>query len=359
MKKIILTTTAVLSLTINLFADETANLPLVKDSVFANLRESKSQYISAHKEKEINDLYRGTRDMETLRRIIVDPSVNRCATKVVNRIKNDLGLASDKDVERAILGLRLDDSIDDVSANILMKANNISLAIATPIAKDDMNEEEENKALEIYKTKVTALQNKNLCLEDSYRELVGALSSEAPKYYRSLKHINKIALDNDLISESLFKRLEVLRASKVHEWPLTLSGYAENLENINKRFVERKKESASLVTSVKFRQKKSLRQSLYERFDSTQIILLANIVKGLKTRLESKDVTINIDYVDRPTEIINLSPMEKFRFILKLLRKELSDINNSTLLGGKTASYMDLIAASYEVGYINANEIEQ
>ena len=92
--------------------------------------------------------------------------------------------------------------------------------------------------------------------------------------------------------------------------------------------------------------------SLYNKFDSTQIILLANIVKGLKTRLESKDVTININYVDRPTEIIELTPMEKFRFILKLLRKEMADLNNSSLLQGRNANYLDLITAAYEVGYI-------
>jgi hypothetical protein len=69
-------------------------------------------------------------------------------------------------------------------------------------------------------------------------------------------------------------------------------------------------------------------------------------------------VTIHINYVNQDSEIINLSPMEKFRFILKLLRKELATINNSSMLNGQRASYSDIITAAYEVGYISSQEIE-
>jgi uncharacterized protein (UPF0147 family) len=358
MKKTILTT-VVLSLTLNLFADEANNLPSVRDSIFKNTRESASELISNLQKDEVESLYKDTREIGILRSIISDRTINRCATKVIAKIKENLNLNNEKDVNLAVLGLRLDESIDDVSAKVLLNTNELSRSISIPFTKDELNGSEEEKALEIFKTKAKDIHDKNLCIEDTYRELVGKLAGSAPKFLRNLKQINKIALRDELINDSDFKTIEMLRRNKVYQWPLTLSEYAKSLEQIAKQFSGRVKESSTLVTSVKFRQKKSLRQALYEKYNGTQIIILANMVKALKARLESKDITITINYIDRPSEIISLEPMEKFRFILKLLRKELANLNNSSLLGGQPANYMDLIAASYEVGYIKADEVEQ
>jgi hypothetical protein len=343
----------------NLLAIEVINPPFSEDHIFSNLRESSSRLISSSKAREIEKLYNGTKEIEILEKIISDRSINRCATKIIAKIKKDLSLNKKKDIELAILGLRSNDSIDDISADILIKANDLSVLISNPIARDSLNAEDEEEALKIYKNKAKDIHNGNLCFEDTYKNLVNNLSDSRPKFIKRLKHINKIALNNDLISDEEFKKIELLRINKVHEWPLTLSTYAQSLEAISKNFQTRKKESSSTITNVKFRQKKSIRQKLYEKFDSTQIMLLANIVRDLKVRLESKEITIAIDYENQKTEIITLSPMEKFRCVLKLLRKELSTINNSSLLGGNTATYMDLIAASYEVGYISSLEIEQ
>lgn len=359
MKKLILILTVVPSLTINLFADEAANLPAAQDLVFANIREGRSSLMSSQKEDQVRNEYQGNPDLKVLKSIVADRSINRCATKVIRKIKNELGLTNQSDVELAVLGLRLYDSLDDVSANILLKANDLSNAVAAPITKDDLSSDEEEQAMDIYKSKADDFKNRTLCMEDTYRELVGKLYSKAPKFLDNLKHINKMARNEGYITDDDFKTLEVFRIKKVHEWPVTLGSYAQSLEQLSKRFNTRVKESSNLITQTKFRQKYSMRMSLYQKYNSTQIIMLANIVKGLKTRLESKDVTITINYVDRPAEVIELSPMEKFRFILKLLRKEMADLNNSSLLDGKSATYLELITAAYEVGYISANEIEQ
>lgn len=359
MKKLIFIV-LVFALITNLFADEVADPgSTMPDLVYLNLREGQSELISPSQRDEIEKITSDKEEMSVLRKIITDHSINRCATKVVGAIKHKLDLRRKSDVELAILGLRLDNSIDDVSAKILMNANDLSLLLPNPIARNELNSDEEDKALVIYKSKANDIRNKSLCIEDTYRELVSKLSSGAPKFVRNLKHINRLALDHGLLSDEDFRMVEILRARKVQEWPITLSSYARSLDFINKKFPDRKKESTTFMAKGKFHQKKSMREILFEKYDSTQIMLLANIVKDLKTRLDSKDITINIDYSDRPTEIINLSPMEKFRFILKMLRKELANINNSTLLDGKNATYYDLISASYEVGYISSNEIVQ
>ncbi|MFA6237714.1 MAG: hypothetical protein WC635_10340 [Bacteriovorax sp.] len=349
------------SLTFNLVAQD---LPVEATTEFSykNIREGKSALIPRFKEDDIARMYRGTKAINVLRKIITDKSVNRCATKVISAIESQLDLVSDKDVEDAILGLRLDDSIDDVSAGLLIHASKLSRPLANPIAKNELTDEEEAKAISIFSSKISDIKNKSLCIEDTYRSIYFSLVKESAKFGKHLKHLNKIAFDRDLISEAEFRRLETMRAGKVYEWPLSLSSYAQTLDTLAKRFPDRVKESSELITDNsegKFRNKKSLRQSLHEKYNSTQIILLANMVRDLKKRLEASDISININYPDQPTEIISLSPMEKFRFILKLLRKELSTINNSSLLNGRSASYIDIITAAYEVGYISSAEIEQ
>lgn len=358
MKTILLIATLCSSLTLNLLAGEIeAFLP--SDSPYRNLREGNSHLITSTKEDDVARLYKDTKAIESLRRIINDKTINRCATKVVSAIQKELNLSGENETELAILGLRLDESIDDVAAGILIKAADTNF-VAHAIAKNDLTAEEETKAMEIYKGKVADLQNKTLCIEDSFRTLVGKLAEGSYKFPKNLKHINRLALDKNIIKESDFKILERLRAKKVHEWPITLNTYRTNLDAIAKNFPGRKKESSKLVTDAgRFKNKTALRQGLYERFNAAQITMLANVVKSLKKRLDSKDVTIHINYVDQESEIISLSPMEKFRFILKLLRKELALINNSTVIGGKRATYIDIITAAYEVGYISSDEIEQ
>lgn len=358
MKNILIITSLCLSLSLNLFAQELIDLNAV-DNPYKNLREGSSHLISNNKRDEINNLYRGSPDLAVLKKIIADKNINRCATKVVASMQNELGLNSEKDIELAVLALRLDESLDDVSAGILIKAADTNF-IANPIAKNELTLEEEAKALAVYKTKVVDLQNKKLCKEDVYRELVGKLNTASLKFTKHLKHLNKLALNKNIIKETEYRSIETMRATKVHEWPITLSSYRSSLDTIAKNFPLRTKEASKLVTDAgRFRSKTSLRQGLYEKFNGTQIMILANVVKSLKKRLDSKDIKIHINYVDQDSEIINLSPMEKFRFILKLLRKELATLNNGTILGGQRANYIDIITAAYEVGYISSTEIEQ
>ncbi len=326
---------------------------------YENQRESSSRFINTENESEIKRLYDQTSNFEILKEISKDKSINFCASKFIQSIKNKLYLLDPKEIETAILGLRINDSLDDISTNILLKTNAMTTALPSIIVKNDLNDEEEKRSLEIFRSNLKSLKDDSQCIEDSYRALVKSLIKEMPKFYKNLKHINNIAYKNNLINKKQFKILEVLRANKVYEWPLTLSEYGNTLMSLAKAFPSRSKDSSVLVSKVSIKQKKSLRQNLFERYNSTQIMIMAKIIADLKRRLDSNDVSIIIDYQDHDSEIIALSPMEKFRFMLKLLRRELAQLNNGSLMNGQNANYLDLIAASYEVGKIQSSEIEQ
>ena len=330
------------------------------ENPYINMRESSSVLINRINEDDIKKKYKGTWAIKTLRGIISNQQINRCATKVVSAIQGQLNLKNDSDIKEAVLGMRMDDSIDDIAAGILIKATKIDSIIRHPIAANDLTAEQENNALEILRKEIGATQNKSACAEDAYRAVVSKLLAGSLKFKKNLKHINKLGLDHKIINFKTFTEFEKMRAQKVHEWPITLNNYASSLESLAKRFPERTKDSSPTVTNGgKFFNKTSLRQNLHEKYNSTQIILLANVVKDLKRRLDSKEISIHINYVDQESEIINLSPMEKFRFILKLLRKELAILNNGSLLNGRPANYIDIITASYEIGTISSLEIEQ
>lgn len=331
-------------------------------NIFENFREGKSSLITDENRDEIAKLYVGTKSLNILKNIVSDKNINRCATKIVSAIKNNLNLKNDGDVRLAILGLRFADSLDDISAAILIKASGLSSPLRQPFTRSKLSDVEEENALLIFKSQIKDLKNSSLCIEDSYSALAIRLASASPKYIKNLKYLNKLALDHNIINENNYRTLETMRSGKVHEWPLTLLSYGQSLDYFSKKFPNRTKQSSETITDKtagKFRHKISLRQALYNKYNSTQIILLANMAKQLKQRLEAKNIAIVINYSDDQTEVIDLNPMEKFRFILKVLRKELATLNNSSLLNGNPANYLDIITASYEVGYIGANEIEQ
>lgn len=333
---------------------------LSEQAIFVNLRESETALIGQKEALKLKERYAGSGALDIGLELLNDRSINRCATKFVATAGHKLGLNGVAEMEEFILGLRVSDAIDDVAAELFIKAARIKPILNHAIAHNNLTAEEEVRALDLYRKQVEEIKGKKYCAEDAYRSIVFELYTGSLKFKKTLKHINYLALEKKIISEGMFKDFENLRAADVHEWPMTLSKYAANLESIAKKFPERKAEQSQTMTKKgKWKGKNSLRQTLHEKFNSTQIYLLADVIKKMKKRLDSKNIQVHINYSKEQTEIINFSPMEKFRFILKLLRKELATLNNGSLLGGQQATYIDIIAAAYEVGYINSVEIEQ
>lgn len=356
MKTKIIITFASFSLVTNLFAQEITLLN--QDSPYKNLREGKSQYLDAESSSQVRSYYQNSNEMRKLVAIISNEAINSCASSVIDKISKDLSIYNDGERKNAILALRLNESIDDVATSILLKANNKDY-VNHSIKIRKLTSAQETKAIGVFKKLKKEIKNTELCPDDTYRLIVSNLYKEDKDLIERLKIINSEARDQGVISSKEFKRFEELRINKVYEWPLTLAEYKKSLSSINKMASDRKPERSNLVTDTKvIKGKYSLRQVLYQKFDSTQIYILANMLKNFNKRLEAKDVSVHIEYHEDPTEIISLSPMETFRFILKLLRKELAELNNSSILKGQPASYLEIITAAYEVGYISEKDIE-
>jgi hypothetical protein len=118
-------------------------------------------------------------------------------------------------------------------------------------------------------------------------------------------------------------------------------------------------EKSNFVTLKADKLKVTRRQRLLEEYSDLQIMMMANVIKKLRVRLESPKAEILIYDRQNGVETIELEPMERFRLAIKLLRKEMALLSLNTYFAGRSPSYMDLMISSYEVGIIPASELEE
>jgi hypothetical protein len=77
--------------------------------------------------------------------------------------------------------------------------------------------------------------------------------------------------------------------------------------------------------------------------------------------MDAHRVAINFQYTNTPDselETYVLSPMERYRLSIKLLRKDLGEVQRSELFRNTNVEYEDLVTAAYETGLIKSEELE-
>src|SRR5690606_21993198 len=129
--------------------------------------------------------------------------------------------------------------------------------------------------------------------------------------------------------------------------------------NLRNQYPVMGNESSEFVAGKASKQKQSYRQRLYENYSEMQIIIMGNIIKKLRTRLESPRAEILIFDKEEDFETIVLGPMERFRLAIRLLRKEMAELKLNTFFDGRTPDYLDLITASFEIGAIAGEEVDE
>lgn len=323
-------------------------------SPYANHKEGKSQYINEHNQDEIQNIIHSSKFIE-FNALLTDAKINSCASDLrlsIEEINQD-----EYKFKNIILALREKNLLDDVAVFLILQEADKKIVINLPQKSEDINSDEKNVALKYFRNAERKL-NDGQCKEDIYRNLYYQLAADKNKFQRQFKKLIEMAYEENVINNNTYKILSNLRKYKIEKWPTTLKHYFENREKMAEYFPTNPIEYSNLITDKKFQHQYSLHQELHFRFNTEQIALMADVIKNLKNRFESNNITININYSNKETEVITLSPMERFRLSIKLLRKELAILNNSDLLNGQHASYLDIIAAGYETGIVKADELE-
>lgn len=325
---------------------------------FSNLREGKSRFIGDSEMTRVQTMYQkhGKNNLENrFTDMFRSKTVATCASRVIAKLatleKEQEGRES---LAYAIRDLNI---IDDIVLDILLKRNKIKFEGTFPSMRTGSVKADEIE--EIYK-KFKKKVSGGGCPEDAFFTLTGSLHKKGYSKNGHLKATNKVAKKKGYVTKNEYQLLESFRRNKVQYWHLSLQQYSYKLRALRRQIDRYGYEEGNFVTVNNKKAKMSLRQYLFSRYSYMQILMMGNIVEKMRKRLDSTDISILIRYADdEQTEVIPLEPMERFRFVLKLLRKEIAKLNQSNLFEDAGAHYAAVIAASYEIGIVPAVELEE
>lgn len=259
--------------------------------------------------------------------------------------------------------LRSKDELDDVALKILLDARKVmTTTIDLPKAEEKLRKPERAKLAEMLKTVGTFREKflKNACLDEAYRNLVMEIRKTGEASETELEGLFVEAAKKKVIDGKTYLMLERARVNEIGSNQLSLRSYYQKVKSLRlHKPLRDASERSEFVTEKANKTKVSRRIKLMETYTDLQIMLMADVVKRLRTRLEAKKITITIEGENEEIEVITLEPMERFRLAIKLLRKEMALLSLNTYFNGRSPDYMDLITASYETSLIPAVELKE
>lgn len=269
-----------------------------------------------------------------------------------------------KEIPGALHYLRSQNELDDVSLKILLNAHEITDKNPYPSRNQDYHESRRylphgkklDEMLEVISTFESKYLSRN-CYDDAYRLFYGELSKIENLHARELEALYLEAYDRGIIDLEIWKNLERARSFDVERNALGLKDYYKKRKSLRTQYPLRDPEERSRF-STREAHKNSRRQHLLENYTDLQIIMMGNVIKKLRSRLEADKIEILVYDREQIQEVIPLEPMERFRFAIKLLRKEMALLTINTYFAGRSPSYVDLMTAAYETGIIPAVELE-
>jgi hypothetical protein len=290
-----------------------------------------------------------------------------CAVDFVDALQKKLKTIKKSRFHFVLKSLRSQNEMDDVVYTILTKAWGVLETPAVLYTEDNSYLEHVAFDREERDKKVNAIagfevKSNTRCMEDSYKNILSELRKIDKKITdQEIEATIRLAYEERKISLLSFGRLEQLRRESAEDWRLSLKDYIQKVQTLRGQFPLRdKNEKSNFVTKKAAIGKQSHRERLYENYSFIQIALMGNVIKKLKERLDSPKVEILVySKDDTVNEVVPLEPMERFRFAIKILRKEMHELSINSYFNGRKPSYLDIMAAAYEVGIVTSLEIDE
>lgn len=337
---------------------------------FQNDREGKSLFDTKSNSKKIEKVLKKLHP-ETISNSYIETisdirPQSVCAFDVNENFIKGLGLkkVTQSQFEGSLFYLRANDYIDDVVTQILLNAyevdtkriydNNSASQISRSLGNNNWE-----KVRDLFLRFESQYLQRN-CYDEAYRLFHSDLGKIIRFSESALRDIYIEILNQRIISEDIYLKLERARLSSLHLKNLGLKDYFKKKSNLRNQYpLGHESERSDFVTKLNGAGL-SHRQQLLLQYNEMQIILMSGLIKKLRARLESDRIEIIIyDEAGVAAEVIPLDPMERFRFSLKLLRKEMSQLAIHSQFNGRAPTYMDLIAASFETGLIAGSELNE
>lgn len=339
----------------------------VETVTFKNEREGKSYYSNYFQKRSTNRVRQNLESGEIIglynEALAKQKSTNLCAYNLNAELSASLESKNLKaDLKSLVYILREENEIDDVTAKVLLTAHEVS---TTPTSIEDAGFHDNSEKTKSIIRVITAFEKrilKNKCFDDAYRAYYSELK-ELSKNLKpaQLKTFHVSALEQKLISEKIFVALEQGRLNDLHETTLSLSSYQQKLTYLRKHYPLRDpSERSDFVTLKMKKMNSSRRQKLYENYSPEQIVKMGNIIKAVRERLEidKVDIVSSKDGKAIDSLTVVLDPMERVKFAVRVLRKEMSTLPLNYYFKSRAPDFIDLMSASYEIGIIPQTELE-
>jgi hypothetical protein len=248
--------------------------------------------------------------------------------------------------------LRKNNLIDDVVLNSLLR-NFQALQLTISINNENIHDVSESQK----KIFLDFENSKNRCIDETFKVWKSKI---AIKNQTDRALTIQAAYQHGIINFQSFQKLYRANSVNLDLDYVTLRDYLSKKEDLRKQKPVNPLELTSIITerSPDAKVKIGHRTRLYQKFNLVQIVLLADIIKKLNEHLASPNMNLMIyDKQGNLVRNIELEEMERFRFAIKFLRKEMALLPNNFYFSGQSATYIDLITAAYEVGLINSQDI--
>jgi hypothetical protein len=290
-----------------------------------------------------------------------------CAYDLVARLSYGLNQQVQRplDFSGVLYHLRQENELDDVATRILLKAHKTQTTVVREKNENELFSPESSEQNEKILQLITSFENrflKNRCIDEAYQSFYAEVIKLDKKISASqLEGFFHRAWKEKRIDERSYVLLEKSRVNQLESQGLTLKTYWQKKRTLRTQYPLRDStEASSFVTQKVKKLALSRRQKLLESYTDLQIILMANIIKTLRKDLESPKIEILVyQDLDTVSRTVTLEPMERFRFAIKSLRREMNHLALNTYFAGRSPDYLDMLTASYELGIIPESELAE
>lgn len=321
----------------------------------------------------------------------------QCEADFHSRLESNLeraSLANDKEsINEHLKYLRSTNAIDDILFEIIiainedasaMKAIDLKKSFLKPLFPHK-SRLEKNALEDLYWRFKKWPDEKTSCSTQEYirlRDSIITQKDSVKEREKFLKTLNANALMKDMISLETYNRLEFFRKdSNLSKRNIWLNDYFKIIFNAKNRMApiskgyeikDLDKEDNFASERYKRFSKLTQRKILYQKYNETQIILLAQIMQKASKRMGVDPDTISSSPVivqeystlnekgerEISVEKIELDVQSQYNLARRLMRKDITDTQMMSVFNGINISYSDIVMASLEVGYISLEDVQ-
>ncbi len=338
---------------------------------FWTAREGESFYASKSNTRSIQNLLKlvdGKTITDTFSDILDETQEKElCSFDINADLNQKIQAHSKKSInhEALILYLRQEKLIDDVVVKILLDADKVSSTQIRPKVEEEIAITKMTDDGKEILNLITIFQKRFLeknCLDDAYKNFHSEVSKVNKNIKKSeLEALLFHALKEKRINQDVYEILEKARLNELEKTTLGLKSYYSKIKSLRRNYPITRVEESNYVTSKVSKMSLSRRQKLLQNYTDLQIMMMGDVIRKLRKRLDTPKVEVLIYDRDPsgPTEVLEMTPMGRVRFLVnQVLQKDMEDLKLNKYFSGHQPEYLDLITASYEIGLIAGSEVD-